>query len=112
MSETAQNLNQLLGEIKHELQQIDLWTETSPDPQSLQSTQPLCHDSLAFTQWLQWVMIPTFDQMLSEGSPLRCHAELLPMAEMAFADITQKTDQLLLLIEQLDELINHRTDVD
>jgi len=111
MSETAQNLNQLLSEIKHELQQIELWTETSPDPQALQSRQPFCHDTLEFAQWLQWVMIPTFDQMLSEGSPLASHDELLPMAETAFADISKKTDQLLLLIDQLDDLINHRTSV-
>lgn len=111
MSETAENLNQLLHEIERELRQIDLWTETSPDPQALQSNQPFCHDTLPFAHWIQWVMIPTFDKMLSEGRQLPEQSELSPMAEIAFADINEKTDQLLRLIQQLDELINHRASV-
>lgn len=109
MSESAQNLNQLLREIEKELISIDLWTRSEPDPKATSSDTPVRHEAIPFEHWIQWVMIPTFDEILSKGGKLPEYCEITPMAELAFADITKKAEHLLHLIQQLDDLINKQS---
>ena len=109
MSESSQNLNQLLREIEQELQEIDLWTGQQPDDCAMHSTAPFCHDSMSFENWIQWIMIPAFDEILIKGGKLPGYCEISPLAELAFIDISEKADQLIALIKQLDELINSQS---
>ncbi len=111
MSESTQNLNQLLREIEQELQEIDLWSEQQPDDCAMHSTVPFCYDTMPFENWVQWIMIPTFDEILSKDGALPGYCEISPMAELAFAEITEKADQLIGLIQQLDELIKSQSAV-
>lgn len=117
MSESSTNLNpkilaSLLREIESELRDIDLWTDEQPRASDLTSTTPFCHDTLPFQEWVQWVMIPTFDNMLSARHPLPTQSQISPMAEIAFADMPEKTDQLIKLIQQLDDLLNSKPQTD
>ena len=109
MSENAQNLNQLLRDIEQELRDIDLWSNSAPAETALQSDQPFCHDTMPFQHWIQWVMIPTFDSILCKNGQLPEYSKISPMAELAFADANEKTERLLSLLQELDNLINRHT---
>ena len=109
MSEKTENLNRLLREIEQELRDIDLWTENRPADCTFQSYAPFQEDLMSFPEWVQWVMIPSFDDILSSSGQLPETCRIFSLAELAFTDINEKTERLLLLIQQLDELIDQQT---
>lgn len=98
----AVELAQILEELTAELQALGLWELQPPSPQALASTEPFCVDTLNFSQWLQWVMLPRFEQMLAEDAPLPQNCSIHPFAEEAFKEHPADTRQLLLLIERID----------
>ena len=95
MIASSQDINLLLREIEQELRSIDLWSSDQPE-----STR------LSFPAWVQWVMIPTFDQVLMQHGELPKSCKLTPVAKLALQSPLEQTDRLLELIEELDNLLN------
>ena len=84
--------------IEQELRRQALWSEASPAPEALVSRQPFCVDSLAFEQWLQWVLLPRLRQLIDCGAELPRGSGIRAMAEQVFAG------RLAALVERLGEL--------
>lgn len=80
---------QLLQQLEAQLRQCGLWQATAPNAQALASTEPFCVDTLAFEQWLQFVLIPKLRLMIAEHAPLPTNVSMAPMAEYAFAQQPQ-----------------------
>jgi uncharacterized protein YqcC (DUF446 family) len=102
----AHRLADLLLALEAEMRRIGLWESAAPPAAALRSTAPFCYDTLAFEQWLQWVLLPRMKELLENDGywPARC--DIFPLAEQAFAEQETDTDVLLLLIRRLDELIS------
>ncbi len=100
-----QQLDQLLRQIEQELQSLQLWQQTAPSPQALSSTEPFCVDSLNFCEWLQWIMIPRFDDMIRQQHPLPGNSDMAAMADEAFKGMSADTTALLGLIHQVDSTL-------
>ncbi|WP_456372448.1 YqcC family protein, partial [Thiolapillus sp.] len=64
MSADYQELSRQLQRMEAEMRALGWWSEQPPDPQALASTAPFCHDRMEFHQWLQWVLIPGFHQLI------------------------------------------------
>ena len=92
----------LLDRVEDELRALDYWQTEPPDPASLASAMPFCHDTLSLPQWLQWVFIPRLRQMIAtdQSPPARC--EILPAAEMYFDAESDGVGKLMDLIALLD----------
>ena len=104
MTDTAQ-LRQLLNDIQHELQQLDLWQAQSPAPDDFNSSTPFFADTMDFDQWLQWVFVARFNALLDASQPLPHACSTAPMAEEAFkADLYQGKDvsKLVRLLASFD----------
>lgn len=102
----SQAILTLLMEIEGEMRRIGLWSEQMPQPEALMSQQPFCVDTLAFDDWVQWILLPRLEQLVVEQRPLPANSLIAPMAEEAFGQLAEPTDQLLVLIEQLDVTLN------
>ena len=100
-----QQLERLLREIEREMRALDLWQGSAPSPQALASTEPFCVDTLAFCEWVQWIMIPRFDVMVEQQQPLPTNSDIASMAEEAFKELNADTDQLLELIADIDRTL-------
>ncbi|MBE9397405.1 YqcC family protein [Pontibacterium sp. N1Y112] len=98
----------LLSSIQSEMQSQQLWAETSPSAEALSSQQPFCVDTLMFTEWVQWLMLPRLQTMIEQNISLPQNSNMHAMAEEAFKRIEAKTDQLLELIKALDDALNVR----
>ncbi len=65
-----QKLQQLLTELQQHLITESLHSSTTPSTEALASVQPFCVDSLEIEQWLQFVMLPKFQQLIDKQQPL------------------------------------------
>lgn len=101
-------LTVLLIEMEGGLRRLDRWETVLPGPERLASGMPFCHDTLEFTQWLQWVFIPRLRAVLAGGHPLPGACAIAPIAEDAFARIDGDTDALLDSLRSIDRLLTTR----
>jgi len=95
----------LLLKIRTEMEELKLWQSTPPSAEALASTQPFCVDTLHFTEWLQWLLIPRLQEMIRQEIPLPQSSQIHPMAEEVFSQMEQDTGRLLELIGQLDQTL-------
>jgi len=102
---THQQLSRLLAKLVAELQHQQLWQAESPSAQALASTEPFCVDTLSFSQWLQWVMIPRFEQMVAAEMPLPPRCEIQPMAEEGLKDLGAAGRKLIALVGEIDRTL-------
>lgn len=96
----------LLLAIEQEMRHIGLWEESCPPAEDLASTVPFCHDTLEFTQWLQWVFLQRMRQLLEDNADLPTVCDIHPLAEHSFLELSQQTERLLQLIARIDNAIS------
>lgn len=94
-----------LMDIEYQLRQTHLWETTAPTQEALSSTLPFCVDTLAFNQWLQFVLLPAFAQLLNTESELPKACNILSMAEEQYKSQKELMQGLLDAIKALDEAI-------
>ena len=96
-------LGRLLLELESALQRTGLWEATKPDAKSLASQQPFCVDTLGFHQWLQFVFIPNFEQMIAQQIPLPHQCQVAPMAEEMLKDASEVIE----IVSSIDALLTN-----
>ncbi|MBJ7538825.1 YqcC family protein [Marinomonas transparens] len=77
-------LADLLLDLQIAMQNCDVWDCESPTEQALASNEPFCIDTMAFEQWLRYVMMERFRILLETGTDLPARCQIAPMAEDAF----------------------------
>ncbi len=74
----------LLIDIEAQLRRMNLWEDQPPSAEALASSQPFHVDTLSFTQWLQFVFLPTMLGLIESGQSLPTECGITPMAEEYF----------------------------
>lgn len=90
--------------LEAELRRAQLWDPEPPSAEMLTSSQPFCIDTLALSQWLQWLLIPKMRSVLAGERPMPTRSAIYPLAEDCFGRLAD-TCTLLALIERFDQLI-------
>ncbi|MFZ5756393.1 MAG: YqcC family protein [Pseudomonadota bacterium] len=98
----------VLVSIEQELRRLDAWEGIPPAPERLASEVPFCHDTLEFTQWLQWIFIPRLRAVLEGGHALPSACAIAPIAEDALTLIDGETGPLFDHLLRIDRLITER----
>lgn len=99
----SEKLTSYLSGLQLEMQEMEIWAASAPSPKALMSEQPFCVDTLPFERWLQFVMIPKFNWMISEKMALPNQCDIAPMAEEAFK--SRKQPGVVLWLTRIDELL-------
>lgn len=107
---THQKLALLLEALKQNLRDEKLYANTLPSPEALASSQPFCVDTLEFEQWLQFIMLPKFQHLVSNHLSLPSIKENQGMANIAEVVFTQRGIQqqaanTILTIKKIDQLL-------
>jgi uncharacterized protein YqcC (DUF446 family) len=105
-SPRARALLAVVDGLEAELRRHRLWEREPPNPQRLASTAPFCADTLALSQWLQWLLIPRMRRILAGDGELPTTSAIRPLAEDCFEHLDDP-QPLLLLIERFDGLIRN-----
>jgi uncharacterized protein YqcC (DUF446 family) len=90
--------------LEAELRRMQLWEHEPPSAELLASTKPFCADTLALSQWLQWLLIPRMRRILAGDGSLPTQSAIYPLAEDCFEHLDDPS-ALLMLIERFDGLI-------
>lgn len=92
--------------IEVELRTLQLWEAESPSEEALASTEPFCIDTLRFSQWLQFILLPRMQTLIEAGAPLPQNSQIAPMAEEALKDMDGDIRRLLAELEAFDRLLS------
>lgn len=103
---TAQRLAFLLQQLTSTLQQLGLWQATPPSAAALQSTVPFCYDTMPLASWLQFVFMPKIQILLASGGVLPTNMNIVPLAEMVYADQLPAYQPLLAVLLELEQCLN------
>lgn len=104
----AQAVTLSIAAIRDEMERLSLWEASPPSQEALSSQQPFCIDTLEFTQWLQWILIPRLEALLKTNIPLPDSSAIHPYAEEALKSRTENA-QLIAQIQQLDRALSGDT---
>ena len=99
----------LLIDLEMELRHLQLWRSQQPSAQALASTVPFCVDTLGFDEWLQFVFLPTLQQMIALEMTLPSNCQITPMAEeflRARSNQALPAERLLAVLTALDRLMS------
>lgn len=99
------DLQQLISELVTHMQVSGIWSTEVPEISALQSDKPFCVDTLSFEQWLQFVMVPTFVQMIQDQTALPEQCDIAPMAQEMWKD---QYLEVQMCIKAMDQLITSR----
>lgn len=102
---TGQIADCLLG-IEMELRQLGLWETERPRDDAFQSTEPFCLDTLAFTQWVQFVFLERMKLIVENNHPLPAVSGIAPMAEEHFRGRPESGLRLIRELEAVDQLLS------
>lgn len=108
MDPVNHQLADLILGIEAEMRRIGLWQSERPDAEALSSLVPFCHDTLAFSQWLQWVFLPKMKAVVETEEDFPASSDITPLAEYSFERLPQQTGRLLELIAAFDDFINRQ----
>ena len=95
----------ILEQLELELKQRSLWQMLPPTAEAMASTLPFCMDTLAFHQWLQFVLIARLRQMMMLQMTLPAHSALYPMATEVYKQELGYYSTLIELLAELDEAL-------
>lgn len=95
---------EILLDIECELRRARLWQEEHPGAEALASDQPFAVDTLAFHQWLQFILLPRLRQLVEERLPLPAACAISPMAEEVYQQQLLVMKPLLQQLQRLDRL--------
>lgn len=107
VTETHIAVAEALLNIEAAMRNLQLWQEQEPPAEALASTQPFAVDTLTFTQWLQFLLIPRLRQLAESGGPLPVNCAIAPMAEESFRAQNLVADSLLAELRRIDQLLTH-----
>lgn len=100
-----QTVDALLSAIQREMEAQSIWEAVAPSDAALSSTEPFCVDTLAFTEWIQWLLLPKLRLMIKQDMALPQNSNIHVMAEEALKLTHANSATLLDLIKQLDQAL-------
>lgn len=108
MLNTYARLAALLDELERELKTVALWELEMPSASALASRQPFAHDTLRFSQWLQFLFIARLRSLIAAEALLPDNCSVLPMAEESFKGMAQDMSRVQGVIGEIDRLLSNR----
>ena len=100
-----ESVKRIIGEIELEMKRIGYWS-TEPLPQKdYQFHQAFATDTMTFTQWLQFILIPRVHQILDENDVFPASSMVGTQALREF-DGDERASKLVNLLIEFDQLFS------
>jgi uncharacterized protein YqcC (DUF446 family) len=104
MGTTREKIQVKIAEIEHEMKRIGYWQSDPLRPEQYQFRMAFAMDTLAFSQWLQFIFIPRVKSMLETGEKFPRDSQNGAQAVREF-DGDDVAQGLVALISEFDEII-------
>lgn len=99
-------LADIILDMEAQLRFLELWEHDSPKSDALKSVEPFHVDTLRFTQWMQFVLMPRLKVLIEVQAPLPTTSNISNYAVEALKGVDFPTQELLRLIQDLDNTLN------
>lgn len=106
MTERHRQLARELSQLEKQLRDMGLWSENTPSPEALASSQPFAVDTLTFVEWLQFIFLPRMQQRVDVSAPLPTACAIAPMVEEYFRDQSCDASALYSVMADIDQLLS------
>lgn len=106
IKEKRRRLSFLLDELSALMKVRGYWQIESPSAEALASQAPFAVDTLTFPQWLQFIFLVRFEQMITAQHPLPTAISIAPMASETLPD----EPALYLVLTQIDQIVSDKHD--
>ena len=83
----------------------DLWHTDVPSPAAMASRTPFCADTLAFTEWLQFIFAPRMRELIEAGGPLPASSGIAVMAEAKLTGGSPAERRVIEILAAFDRLV-------
>lgn len=103
----VEQVENLINKIEMQLKNDGLWGDKRPSEEYFESSAPFFMDKMEFHEWLQFVLIEKFRDMISKKQILPKKMCLYPYAIEVYKDEKFKKKELIKLIYQLDKLFEN-----
>jgi uncharacterized protein YqcC (DUF446 family) len=94
----------LAGRIEAELRALGAWSDGQPEPAVLANGGAFGLNTMAFTQWLSWVLVPRLREVAGGAFPVPPSSEVAAQAVREF-DGWHESSELQSLLRELDDLV-------
>jgi uncharacterized protein YqcC (DUF446 family) len=94
----------MIDRIEAEMRAIELWQHEPLEPSRYAFNQAFAMDTMAFSQWLQFVFIPRVREIISAHGSFPSQSMVAAQAAREY-DGLQDASKLLSLLSQFDALI-------
>jgi uncharacterized protein YqcC (DUF446 family) len=90
--------------IEADLRKLGRWQEEPPPESAFQSRRPFYGDTMAFTQWLQFVLLARIRQVVAERGSFPAHSQVSGYAVREF-DTDYEAQALIPALRDFDQFI-------
>jgi uncharacterized protein YqcC (DUF446 family) len=108
MGTTREQIQAKITEIEHEMKRIGYWQNDPLRPEQYQFRMAFALDTMAFSQWLQFIFIPRVKNLLETGEKFPPDSDNAAQAVREF-DGDDEAQGLVALLSEFDEIISGRS---
>jgi uncharacterized protein YqcC (DUF446 family) len=94
--------------IEAELRRLGWWQETALTPEQMAFSSPFGMDTMGFSQWLQFVLVPSVRARLAAGGPWPKSSGLAAHATREWDGAPMDVDPLIARLSDLDRMFSRR----
>lgn len=103
-----QQLKVILAEIEQELRNLNLWNTKRPNEKAFRSKSPFFLDTMEFHQWLQYVLIERFNEIIESDQELPKKCAIFAYAFEVYKDSKAEKMKLLKVIHKFDKVFEEK----
>jgi uncharacterized protein YqcC (DUF446 family) len=96
-----------IDEIEAEMKRIGYWSSTPPAPEAYNFNRAFALDTMAFSQWLQFIFVPRVNQIIETGGAFPTRSQVGAQAVREF-DGADEANHLVSLLSAFDRYIEGR----
>ena len=103
-SDRLEPIERIIAEIKAEMKRIGYWSKEPLPEEAYQYKQAFAMDTMAFTQWMQYILIPRVHSIVDEKGEFPERSMVGTQAIREF-DGDEKATRLVSLLNEFDQLV-------
>lgn len=106
MNTKAEQIEQALKEIELVMKKLDIWSDgkNRPDERAFLSQSPFFLDTMSFEQWLEFVFVPRFYELIKNNLSLPENVVIHTYAQEFYRGRWQEYKELIQILMKFDKL--------
>ena len=99
MNATVEQIQAKIEQIEAEMKRIGMWQQTALEPEKYEFKAAFAMDTMAYSQWLQFVFIPRVHEVIAGKGPFPRQSNVGTQAIREFDGLDEASDLITMLCE-------------